>query len=294
VALIWLGMTFWLCRAAAAVFSVDSSQSQITLAGNIVAYGTLSAPITPQGPGSLATFYGGTINATVSLPALQFTGSNSIAAQTNGMWQPQSGATPGSAAADYGGKAVTTIPFVGIVTAYAALRNVVLELTSPALAVSNGSFDSRTLVFAFSTNVNGTIDYIDDFNDSGTFPLNGSATNAASASSSLTTTGGVQKLVVPIDTTYPVASGALAGTTLHLTGQIVALRSVVAPVITAFTVTNHTAVLTVTNATLQSQLLHSGDLQTWSTASATITNEAELIIFTSDAPGQLEFFRVQD
>jgi hypothetical protein len=292
-ALILLSASCWLCQAA--VFSADSSRSQITLAGNIVAYTFQLGPINTQGPGSLTTFYGGTVNATVSLTALQFTGSSSILAETNGVWQPAAEGNPGMLAADYGGLAQNKT-FYGPVTLYAALRNIVLDLTSPDLALSNGSFDPSTLVLSFLTNVDRTIDYRDSFSDQGTFPLAGSATNAASGDASLTTTGGVQKLVIPIDTTYLVGSagsGALAGTTLHLTGQIVALRSVAAPIITSFAVTNHTAVLMVTNATLQSQLLHSADLKTWSAASATVTNGAGLIIFTRPV-GQLEFFRVQN
>ena len=63
-------------RAAPMVFTVDSTQSQISLSGLIANY-----PMTSQSAGSLTTTYSGNLNATVSGSTIQFTGSSMITAK---------------------------------------------------------------------------------------------------------------------------------------------------------------------------------------------------------------------
>ena len=69
--------------AAPEVFTIDSSQSQITLSGKVAGF-----PFSAQGAGSLTTTYSGEINADISGSTIQFTGSSTIIAATNGVWQP--------------------------------------------------------------------------------------------------------------------------------------------------------------------------------------------------------------
>jgi hypothetical protein len=135
--------------AAPMVFTVDSTQSQISLSGQIAGY-----PMTSQGAGSLTTTYSGNLNATVSGSTIQFTGSSTITAKTNGIWQPAVGGGSGSALADYGAQAAT---FAG--TAYGAARNIVLDTTSPLLTLTGTNFDSSALVFLFAPSSASSFDY---------------------------------------------------------------------------------------------------------------------------------------
>jgi hypothetical protein len=57
--------------------------------------------------------------------------------------------------------------------------------------------------------------------------------------------------------------------------------------------TNQNFVLTVSNATMQSLLLSSTDLTTWSPASATISTNGGFIIFKTPMSGPRTFFRMQ-
>jgi hypothetical protein len=295
---ITLGVLWRLLSASApgapALFTVDPGRSQIALSGSLTyntVFGSVSAPITAQGLGSLVTSFAGTVDALVDASTIQFPGGSALGAHINGVWQPAVGGTSGSAPADYGGMARASIPFVGTVTVYAALRNVVLDVTSTVAPVSNGSFASSNLVFIFPTNAPGTIDYNDGIGDQGSQPLGGNTTNTAAAASSLTVTAGVQTLAIPIQTTYVVGSGNFAGTSLTFSGQLVAAR-ILPPLINSLLVTNQMALLTVTNATAQAQLLISSNLTTWSAASATVSNAAGLTFFKTPVAGPVAFFRV--
>lgn len=279
---------------AQVVFQVDATQSQVTVSGNIVAYGTLSAPMSAQTPGSLTTVYSGSVNVARSNSTLQFTGSSFIAAENNPTpQQPAPGGSPGSAPADYG--ATAQQGFFGFtVIANAAVRNLALDLTGPLETVTNGDFDASPLQFSFSTNVDGTIDYLDNIGDSGSDPLTGSATESSNTTGTLDTTGSVQTLTLPVNVTFTQNSGALQGTTLHMSGKIVAARTLPAPVIDSITVSNGSVVLTVENATLQSQTLVSTNLNSWlPPAAATITNRSDLVIFTLAPSGSCEFFKIR-
>ena len=146
------GAVFIIDRALAApvVFTVDNTQSQITLSGKIA-----GSPLTAQGSGSLMTTYSGNINADVAGSTIQFTGSSDIIAKTNGVWQPAVGGATGSALADYGGKA--SLSFLG--TGYGAARNIVLDLNSPLLTLTGTNFDSTALVFSFGASSSSSFDY---------------------------------------------------------------------------------------------------------------------------------------
>jgi len=278
------------------VFTIDSSQSQTTISGTLMyntVYGKVSAPLSSQGPGSLTAAITGSINATVGLSTIQFTGSSQIDSVTNGTWQPAPGGAVGTmAAADYGPEVQANFGIFSV-TGYAALRNVVLDIGSAALSVLDNQFPAGSLIFSFSTNSIGALDYADTVGEMGSSPLTGTLTNQGNASATLVTTGSVQKLTIPINATYVVASGNSSGTTLTFAGQIVAHAALPPPVIISLIVSNKIDILTVANATLQSQVYSSTDLKHWSLTAATATNGAGGIIFTTAAAVPWQFLRVK-
>jgi hypothetical protein len=287
----WVGV-FSLCvtflvgavPTRAEVFTIDSSQSQITLSGKIE-----GLPFTAQGPGGLTAAYEGNINATVSGSTIQFTGSSMIAAITNGVWQPAAGGAAGSAPADYGAK--VTILFS---TSYGAGRNIVIDLTSPPLTLAQTNFDSSQVVLSLVTNADNAPVF--DYNSSlgsGSLALSGNLTNTVATGSSFSTNGDLLRLVVQINATLTATNNSV----LTMTGKIVATNSLlvpVPPVITGVFATNQNLVLTVSNATTQSQLLMSTNLSTWSPVSATISTNGGFVIFTTPMSSPSAFYRIQN
>lgn len=283
-----IGVTFLLGvgQIMAAVFTVDSSKSQLTISGQVSGY-----TFTAQGSGSLAAAYNGTLNAIVSGSAIQFTGSSAIAAITNGVWQPASGGTPGSAPADYGAQVQVFVLFFPVTT-YGAARNIVVDVTSPLLTLTQTNFDSSKLIMSIVTNSSPVFDYYSS-SASGSVALSGSATNSIATGSSISTNGDLVRLVIQINTTLSDTNNDA----LTLIGQIVATNSLsasVPPIITRLAVTNNqNLVLTVSNAYAQSQLLSSTNLTTWAPASATIKTNGGSLIFTTPMSGSHAYFRIQ-
>lgn len=274
---------FGQATAAPVVFTVDNTQSQITLSGKIA-----GSSLAVQGPGSLVTSYSGNIIADVSSSTIQFTGLSTIIAKTNGVWQPVVGGTLGSAPADYGAQAST---FVG--TGYGAARNVVLDLTSPSLTLTGTNFDSTALIFSFATNYASSLDYYTSIAH-GTLSLTGNSTNSVANGASLSTNGNVLKLVIKISAHFTFKLLAAGDTPLDLNGQIVATSSPAAPMIISSIVLNkQNVILDVKNARAQSQLQFSTNLLSWLPASATMSNYLDSIIFTTPLSGPQSFFRVQ-
>lgn len=270
--------------AAPMVFTVDSTQSQISLSGQIAGY-----PMTSQGAGSLTTTYSGNLNATVSGSTIQFTGSSTITAKTNGIWQPAVGGGSGSALADYGAQAAT---FAG--TAYGAARNIVLDTTSPLLTLTGTNFDSSALVFLFAPSSASSFDYYTALGH-GAFSLVGNSTNSIANGASLSTNGNVLKLVIQLNAQFAFTLLSTGDTPLTLTGKIVATNLLTAPtIISSFVLTNQSAVLTVQNASTQSQLQISTNLTSWLPASGTVSNNLGATIFTTPlSGGRQSFFRVK-
>jgi hypothetical protein len=293
VILLFLGShDFQPISAAPVVFTVNSAQSQVTIAGTVVG-GALSA----QGAGSLTTSYSGSINANLTGSTIQFTGGSSINAKTNGVWQPAVGGGSGSAAADYGAKATITVN-VGIpisVTANAALRNVVFDLTSPVLVTTDGSFDGSSLVFAFFTNT-ASFDYNYSYG-SGSENLNGYSTNTLVSGATVSTNAGVRTLSIQINSQFVFKVLTANDSTIDLTGQLVATNAIAtaAPFLNSITINSQNVVVVTENTSAQSLLQVSTDLLTWSAAPATVTtNGSGMIVFTSPFSGGLHaFYRVQ-
>jgi hypothetical protein len=270
--------------AAPMVFTVDDTQSQVTLSGKIAGYA-----LTTQGAGSLTTTYSGNINADVTGSTIQFTGSSDIIAKTNGVWQPAVGGASGSALADYGGKA--SLSFLG--TGYGAARNIVLDLNSPLLTLTGTNFDSTALVFSFAAGSDSSFDYFSSLKH-GTLSLTGNSTNSIADGATLSTNGNVLKLIIQINAQFAFTLLAAGDTPLVLTGQIVATNALASPlVISSIALTKQNVVLTVENATESSQLQISTNLQAWLPASTTVSNYSGSMIFTTPLSGPQSFFRVQ-
>lgn len=269
-------------QTKAEVFTIDPSQSRITLSGTVE-----GLVFSAQQLGSLTTTYTGNLNATDSGSTIQFTGSSTIAAITNGIWQPGMGGAAGSAPADYG--AQVSLPLLG--TGYGAGRNIVLDMTSPLLILNGTNFDSSQLVISLVTNSSPVLDYHTALT-SGAIPVYGRATNSNAAGSFISASGGLTRLVIKISATLSVTNNS----TLTLTGEIVATNSLLAsvpPVITSIVATHQDLVLTVSNATTQSLLLSSTNLTTWSPDDAAMSTNDGSIIFTTPISGSHKFFRVQ-
>ena len=271
-------------QTEAAAFIVDSSQSQLTISGNVS-----GSAFTAQGSGSMTAAYMGNLNAAISGSTIQFTGLSTIIALTNGVWQPAPGGVAGSAPANYGAQALV---FVGLfpVTAYGAGRNLVLDLTSPLLTLTGTNFNASTLVISLVTNSNPVFDFYSGIQN-GSNPMSGDSTNSVATGSFISTNGGLVRVVIQINTTFTTTNSVLT-----LTGTIVATNSLSAfapPVITRLVATNQNWVLTVSNATSQSQLFSSTNLTAWSAVSATTSTNGGFIIFKTPMTGPRAYFRIQ-
>jgi hypothetical protein len=283
VILLFLGSHgFQPMSAAPLVFTINSAQSQVTIAGTLV-----GSALTAQGAGSLTTSYSGSVNANLTGSTIQFTGGSSIVAKTNGVWQPAVGGGSGSAAADYGAKATI------IVSANAALRNVVFDLTSPVLATTDGGFDGSSLIFAFFTNT-ASFDYNYTYG-SGSKNLNGYSTNTLVSGATVSTNAGVRTLSIQINSQFVFTVLTANDSTIDLTGQLVATNAIAtaAPFLDSITINSQNVVLTTENTSAQSSLQVSTDLITWTAAPATVTtNGSGMIVFTSPIGGLHAFYRV--
>jgi len=271
-------------QASPVTFVIDPARSQLTLSGKIV-----GSTLTSQGAGSLTTSYSGNINANLSGSTIQFTGLSTITAKTNGVWQPATGGSAGSAAADYGAQA-TVAPFG---TVYGALRNLVFDVTSSSLTLTGTNFDSSALVFSFAAGSGSSLDYYNASVAHGSQALSGYSTNSVANQASLSTNGNVEELVIHINTQFTFTLVSPGDTPLALTGQIVATNSTAPPLINSIILTNQNVVLTVANATTQSLLQSSSNLTGWFSPSTTVSNSAGMIIFTVPMSGPHAFFRVQ-
>jgi hypothetical protein len=213
-------------RATTRDFTVVTNQSNIAISGNVD--GPLgSAPIQPQGTGSLTTKYAGTIKTDRSVSGVSFLAGSTIDANTNGNWKPLADGSDGSATADYGGKAT----FLFIVTVNFAGRTLVAGLTSGQLPVDvSGHFDLSAASIAFAS---GDLAY-----RSSTGSPVGSA-SIAGKSGSLSGTGTLSSLIqgaqttetltLPVSSTFVLQPDTSTTINLTLTGQLVATSTFATP-----------------------------------------------------------------
>jgi hypothetical protein len=270
----------------AEVFTVDPSQSSITISGSILGYA-----FAEQGSGSLATAYGGTIQTALGGGTIQFTGQSLILAQTNGSWQPKSDGSAGSEPANYG-----AVANAGIATAKAALRNVQFDVISPVISVTGGQFDSRSLTFLFPSNATSALAYnvTGLINQSGVKALTGYATNKVTSQSTLATAGNQQTLTIPVDATFQFTLISANDTTVNLKGQLVAARSTTAPpAVQSVKVQAQTVTLQWQDSPSQQfRVLSSTDLKTWLTNAANVTSSTTAYTWSGPATAAKQFFRL--
>ena len=267
-------------HAAPVVFTIDSSQSQIKLAG-IVAGQT----VVEQGPGSLISRYTGTINVEITGSTIQFTGGSVIDALTNGVWQPNVGGGSGSAPADFSGRASA-----GFITIRGAFRNIVLDVTSALLPLTSGTFNAAALTFAFPTNSTAAMDY-DATLTKGSEQLTGISTNKVTNAGTLTTVGNTQRIVVQVDTEYFFDALSQNDSSARLTGQLVATRES-GLVIASSALLNNKLVIAIDDTSASLQIQSTTDFTGWSIRAAAKQVAGGRTTFTVDPPtGAIEFFR---
>jgi len=210
-----------ICAATAGAvpvtFTLDDTQSSIGLQFASTPYGSFIE----QGPGSLETTYRGTVSVQVDNPVapatIAFTGSSAIA-DNSGDWLPEVGGgpdlgDPGSPApANYG----SLLRILFFADAHLAIRDLELDITSGALSITGGFFDSAQDI----TTAAGTSDYNMSpvlGGDFGTNVLSETFPNNAAGKGSYSVAGNLATLRIPIDFTTPDApsstfTGVLVGT----------------------------------------------------------------------------------
>lgn len=301
-----LGGVVWLAQAdlvaaSPVAFTVNSTNSVITLSGKVIISG-VSVPLTEQSAGSLTTHYGGSVLLDLTPPTIQFVGGSDIVAQTNGSWQPLAGGAAGNAPADYGGKLTFYIPFLGTISAWAAVRNIALDIGSSAMILTNSGFDAARLNIVFLTNnppapvldyqVNGVGTLFPS--SSGASPLSRGLTNSQ-ALAYLTNTAGLLKLVIPVNATNTTSLNSPNDTTMVLKGQLVATAPASAwPLVVNIGVTNAQVTLSWSSVTGQVfTVLGSPDLHHWATNSGATAINSNTTTWTASQSGNTRFYRVR-
>jgi hypothetical protein len=206
-------------RAAERIYEILTNESSIAISGTVTSATLGTATIAEQGPGSLVTSYSGTIRTDRGPGTIQFLGGSAVDANVSGSWQPLADGSAGTASADYGGRAQFNI----FATLYFAARNVVADLTSGAMPVTNGDFDQSTTTMTFAQ---GSIGYRDSpfgatagmrslVGESGTLSGTGLLTTEMQPGELLET------LTIPINSSVSIPAGD-GFVNLTLTGQLVA------------------------------------------------------------------------
>src|ERR1043166_2807517 len=198
-------------------FTVDSSQSYISLSGEV-----LGLTLQEQGSGSLTTHFQGTVVAAIGTDSIQFPGQSQVVAMDSGSWQPRADASDGSEPANYGAEASGFFS-----TGVAALRGFEMDITSGAVAFVNGQFDPQSLTFSGPDGASSSLAYRVDgaLQSSGVLSLAGRSLTGQSTLATVTTTGNLQVLTIPVHYQLYFSLTSQNDTTVTLTGQLVATRS---------------------------------------------------------------------
>jgi len=207
------------CQADEVQFIIDSAQTQVTLSGTAA-----GLTVAEQGPGSLTTSFEGTVVADVTAEALRFVGGSRIEGLTNGAWSPEAFGEAGTEPADFGAQAGG-----GLITGTAALRDLLLDLeTETAMPLSQGQFNADGLLFRFPEDAPSAFDYrvtVFIVTENDREFLAGYATNRTAAMGTLTTEDNTQVLHVPIEASIVFELLDPADSTLTITGQLRATRT---------------------------------------------------------------------
>ena len=269
--------------SAAVVFTLDESKSSVTASGTVAGF-----DVREQDAGSLTASFGGSIRAVLTPTSILFPGGSFVDAKTNGVWQPKPGGEAGTAPADFGGEVSTLLGFIP-----GSFRNIVLDVTSSSLTLTNGAFDASQLAFTFGTNSIASFDYDAGFLGSGSRTLAGlAATNKVGNAATLVTTGEVQTLTIKVDSDYAFRAFAANDSLLQLKGQLVAVRTN-SPLIQSIQIANQQIVLSVEGlGAAPARVESSSDLKTWAERASTATNETGRTVFNLTGAGPIEFYRI--
>jgi hypothetical protein len=172
-------------------------------------------------------------------------------------------------------------------TILGALRNLVLDVTSGSIQMTNNQFSASSLVFGFPPGSTASFDYDAGLLGTGAVALSGAATNNIGTLASIN--GGT--LSVDIDTVFKFTSPVTGN--LHLTGKLVASQTAEIE-ITSIQVQGQTVTLQVQGAGPSATLQSSTDLKTWGPQSATQSPSGGGTAFTFPVNGTNGFFRVME
>ncbi len=282
----FLALSAALTSSSAQVFTLDTNQSSVTISGTV-----LGGTISPQAAGSLTAKMSGQLQATVAGNTIRFSGHSQILAQTNGSWQPMADGTAGSAPADFGGQAN-----LGFAAGVAALRDVQLDVISPAISLSGGQFESTNLTFLFPSNSTSSIAYNVSglVNNHGAVVLVGYGTNKVTALSSLSNSGSQQVLTIPVDATFYLSLVSADDTAIRLQGQLVAHSSAPSSFKVQSLAVQAQAVLLQWQAPpgQQVQIQSSTDFRGWQTNATIMTPASGSYTWTGAITGPVQFFRL--
>lgn len=285
----FLGAAATAFAANAANFTIDPSQSTVTLSGSVS-----GIVLTQQGPGSLTSRIEGSLQADTTGGEVEITG-GTLDVQNNGTWQPGVGGTAGAAPADFGAQGSS---FFG--TVYGALRNIVMNATSPPQQLTGEQFDASAITFSFPQDSTATLDYNAGFAGTGSEPLAGATTNKTATVGRVTGAAGSQVITIAVDATFVFSVLGQNDTELTVTGQIVAREGGVTPQpdgprFSDIDVVNNQVRLTVDEASATARLESSTNLVNWATKQAEVaTVDADTRTFTVPVTGPKEFYRLVD
>jgi hypothetical protein len=273
-------------RGELKTFMLDTNNSSLTISGTLG-----SAKFQQQGPDSMTTKISGTIIADVTSSNITFAGGSAMIALTNGNWQPGPGGVAGSAPANFGVK--VTVYY--IITAMAAVRNALLDVTSSPLTVTGGAFPGRQLQFFFPPASTTVLDYSAGSLASGSDTLMNAFTNNENANATLVVQGSQQVLTIPVDISgaKTIAPGTV---NYRLVGQLVAQAPVSVPLqINTFQASSGQLTFTIATTPGQSYtILGATNLTDWATIvdQFTATNNPT-IRNVSQPASPLNYFRIR-
>jgi hypothetical protein len=277
--------------ARAETFILDATQSVLTVSAQFSSF-----DVAPQAPGSLTTTYTGAIEADVTGSSIMFVGGSLIAAANNGTWQPGSAGLAGSAPANYGGQVANLL-----VNGKAALRNVLMDLTSDVLPVSGGTFPSLGLQFNFVPTATSVVDYSYSitFGDSGNGSqvLTGTLTNSVATNATVVAGSAGTVLTIPVDIAGSITVISTNDLQYRFRGQLVGRASAVRPLqITSFQVAPGQLNFTISTTPGQTYtILGSTDLRDWPVVidqfTATNNPTERAVVLPASLPQQ--YFRVR-
>jgi hypothetical protein len=205
-------------QAASVQFTIDSSQTQVTLSGTAA-----GLAVEPQGEGSLTTSFEGTIAAEVTDDTVRFVEGSQIDGVINGNWRPMANGASGTAPADFGAKAGG-----GFLGGDGALRDLFLDLVSDAaVPLNQGQFNADGLRCLFPESAPSAFDYrvtVFISVESGRELLAGYATNRIATAGTLTTQDNLQVLEIPIAASITFELLEPDDSTLTISGKLRATR----------------------------------------------------------------------